>query len=47
MIAALVCGVVIDMAGYFALRAGGTQIAVLALGAALVVAGFVVATRYR
>ncbi len=47
MIGAFLSGVVIDMTGYFALRAGATQIAVLGLGAALFIAGLVAATRYR
>lgn len=47
MIALLVVGVVIVMASYFGLRAGGAQIVSLLVGGALVIAGFLAAMRYR
>lgn len=48
MLTALICGVVIVMAGYFGFESGsGTQILALVVGGAFVTAGLLAAVTYR
>lgn len=47
MMTTLVCGAVIIMTGYFGLRPGGAQLAMLLVGSGFVAAGLLAATRYR
>lgn len=47
MIAALICGAAVIMVGYFGFESGGTQIALLLVGAVFVVAGLAAAVNYR
>jgi hypothetical protein len=47
MMTTLVCGAVIIMRGYFGLRPGGAQLAMLLVGGGFVAAGLLAATRYR
>jgi hypothetical protein len=46
-VALIVAGVVVVMAAYWGLPAGGVRIAGLAVGSLLFLSGFAAATRYR